>query len=137
MGGQELGVGEDDRGQRCLGSSGPTEHGAQRSPEGSRRGQTFSSASKHKLANLGQQRIHACTEDGDETEVLFQIADVSKPLVSVSANCEMGNRVIFGKSGGVVKSLRSSREVPFYKENGIYVLSMWLMDSSEQDFARR
>ena len=49
----------------------------------------------------------------------------------------MGNRVIFGKSGGVVKNLRTGKEIPFYKKNGIYVMSMWLMDSSEQDFARR
>ena len=66
--------------------------------EGSRRGQKFTSASKHKLKNLGQQSIHACTEEGAFTEVLFQVADVSKPSVSVSAICEHGNRVIFGKA---------------------------------------
>ena len=58
--------------------------------EGSRRGQSYSSASKHKLMNLGQQRIHACTDAWEETDLLFQIADVSKPLVSVSAICSGG-----------------------------------------------
>ena len=102
---------------------------------GSRRGQNFTSASKHRLKNLGQQRIMACTEDGEETSVLFQIADVSKPLVSVAAICEKGNRVIFGKSGGIVQNIYSGREIPFYRRNGIYILSLWLMDS-EQDFPR-
>ena len=96
---------------------------------GSKRGQKFTSASKHKLNNLGEQRIMACTEEGDEGEVLFQIADVSKPLVSVSSICERGNRVIFGKSGGVVYNLKTGSQVPFYRRNGIYVLSMWLQDS--------
>ena len=67
--------------------------------EGSKRGQKWTSASKHTLKNLGQQRIHAATETGNPTDVLFQIAEVGKPLVSVSAICERGNRVIFGKGG--------------------------------------
>ena len=70
------------------------------------------------------------------TEVLFQIAEVTKPLVSVSAICERGNRVIFGKSGGVVKNLKTGAETPFYKENGIYVLTMWLQDEEGERFHR-
>ena len=103
--------------------------------EGSRRGQRYSSASKHKLKNLGQQQIKACTEAGEETEVLFQIADVAKPLVSVSAICEKGNRVIFGRAGGVVQNLRSGALIPFQRRNGIYVLSLWL-EEGDADFRR-
>ena len=66
------------------------------------------------------------------TNVLFQVAEVTKPLVSVSALCEKGNRVIFGKAGGIVQNLQTGRETPFYKRNGIYVLSMWLLDEDEK-----
>ena len=104
--------------------------------EGSKRGQKWTSASKHKLKILGEQRAKACTEEGDETELLFQIADVSKPLVSVAAICEKGNRVIFGRSGGVVKNLRTGKEIPFARRNGIYVLSLWLQDGDDAGFAR-
>lgn len=103
---------------------------------GSLRGQKYTSASKHKLKNLGQQHIQACTEEGENTSVLFQIADVSKPLVSVGSICEKGNRVIFGRSGGVVKNLQSGSEIPFYRRNGIYVLSLWLRDADSQGFTR-
>ena len=99
--------------------------------EGSRRGQRFTSASKHKLKNLGEQKIQACSEEGQDLEVLFQIAGVSKPLVSVSSICERGNRVIFGRSGGVVKSIKTGHEIPFHRKNGIYVLSMWMADGPE------
>ena len=102
---------------------------------GSIRGRNFTSASSHKLKNLGQQGIHACTEDGEETSVLFQIADVSKPLVSVAPICEKGSRVIFGKSGGAVQNIYTGRQIPLYRRNGIYILSVWLIDS-EQDFPR-
>ena len=100
-----------------------------RESPGSKRGQRFSSASKHKLKNLGEQRILACTEEGEATEVLFQIADISKPLVSVSAICERGNRVLFGRAGGVVINIKSGKQIPFYKENGVYVLYMWMQDA--------
>ena len=103
---------------------------------GSRRGQKYASASKHKIKNLGQQKLKACTENGSFTEVLFQIADVSRPLVSVSGICEMGNRVVFGKGGGVVQNLRTGRQTPFYRQNGIYVLDMWLLDEPSSSFTR-
>ena len=104
--------------------------------EGSRRGQKWSSASKHKIRNLGEQRLKAVTEEGEETEVLFQIADVSKPLVSVSAICERGNRVIFGRSGGVVQNLTTGNLIPFERRSGIYILSLWLEDDSSSAFHR-
>ena len=71
------------------------------------------------------------------TEVLFQIADVTKPLVSVSAICELGNRVIFGRSGGVVQNLKTGLETPFIRKNGIYVLDMWLLDEPSAPFHRQ
>ena len=92
--------------------------------------------SKEELKNLGQQHLHACTEEGEYTEVLFQIADVSKPLVSVSAICERGNRVIFGRSGGVVQNIWTGVETPFKRHNGIYVLDMWLLDEPHVPFTR-
>ena len=107
-----------------------------RSSAGSRRGQKYTSASKHKLPNLGEQLLNAVTESGTETNVLFQIADVSRPLVSVSAICEMGNRVIFGKTGGVVQCLTSGKETPFHRKNGIYVLSMWIRDGGDAGVTR-
>ena len=88
----------------------------------------YGTAAKEKLPNLGQQHLKACTAEGNETEVLFQIADVKKPLVSVSAICDRGNRVIFGRSGGVVQNIASGVETPFFKRNGVYVLDMWLLD---------
>ena len=107
-----------------------------RPSEGSKRGQKYTSASKHKIKNLGEQHCRAFTENGEPTEVLFQVADVSKPLVSVSAICENGNRVIFGRSGGVVQNLRTGNQIPFRRENGIYILSMWLLDGNDEGFGR-
>ena len=64
-------------------------------------------------------------EECDDVDVLFQIADVSKPLVSVPAICERGNRVIFGKSGGVIQNIQTGHETPFYRQDGIYIYISW------------
>ena len=95
---------------------------------GSRRGQKYTSASKHKLPNLGEQLLDAATDEGTYSQVLYQIADVSRPLTSVSAICEMGNRVVFGRSGGVIVNLATGQETAFTKKDGIYLLSLWLHD---------
>ena len=102
--------------------------------EGSRRGENFTSASKHKLLNLGEQRIRECTEEEDEKEVSFQVANVSKtvglchwspkPRFSRLRLCDLRTwpRVTFVKSGVVVE-LRSGRQVPFVRKDGIYKAS--------------
>ena len=95
---------------------------------GSKRCKMYNTASAQKLPNLGQQHLHAVTSAGTETGVLFQIADASKPLVSVSTICERGNRVVFGKGGGYIHSLASGDKTSFYRQNGIYVLEMWLLN---------
>lgn len=103
---------------------------------GSMRGQKYITASKHKIPNLLKQLLHAATEGGDETQVLFQVAEVGRPLVSVSAICEQGNRVTFGRGGGMIQNLATGQETPFSRKNGIYVLNMWILDADAPCFHR-
>ena len=92
----------------------------------SRAGKAYSSASGHPLHNLGEQLLSAVTDGGMETEVLFQLADVSCPLISVSQICDHGNRVIFGRGGGVIMNLDTGHEVPFQRQGGVYSLGLWM-----------
>ena len=48
----------------------------------------------------------------------------------------MGNRVIFGKGGGVVRNFKSGKQTPFYRQNGIYVLDKWLLDELSSSSTR-
>ena len=54
------------------------------------------------IRNLGDQSLNVITDNGMDTTVLFQLADMSRPVMSVSEICDRGNRVIFGCGGGVV-----------------------------------
>ena len=88
------------------------------------------------MPNFGEQLLQATTEAGEETQVFFQVAEVSRPLVSVSAICEQCNRVTFGRGGGVVTNIASGHETPFYTKNGVYVLNMWIHDADTPVFGR-
>ena len=67
---------------------------------GSRRGQCYVSASAGRMPNMGQKVLNIQTNEGKDTTVLYQIAEVSRPLTSVSATCDKGNWVVYGPEGG-------------------------------------
>lgn len=100
--------------------------------EASRAGKTFNAASGHAIKRHGEQRLQAVTDNGLPTEVLFQLCDVSCPLMSISAVCDKGNRVIFGVSGGVIQNLAMGAEVPFRRRGGVYALGLWVKRPSEK-----
>ena len=92
----------------------------------SRAKKELGSASGHGIKIHGEQGVKAVTDNGIETEVLFQVCDVTWPLVSISAVCDKGNRVIFGRGGGVIQNLATGAEVPFERRGGVYALGLWV-----------
>ena len=70
--------------------------------ESSKAGVYYTAANGGKLFNLGQTHVPIAMEDGVRTMATFQVADVSRPLMSVGRVCAMGNRVIFGVGGGYI-----------------------------------
>lgn len=71
---------------------------------GSNRGPTFLSASGDKLPNLGEKRFDMAIEDGSWVTATFQVADITRPLCSVSRMCGMSTRVVFELGGGYVET---------------------------------
>ena len=90
--------------------------------ESSRAGVSYRSASNDKIPNLGEQLVNIVMEDGRGSRVKYNIADVSRPLTSISAICDGGNQVIFGRGGGIIYNLETGRESYFRREGGIYVI---------------
>ena len=66
---------------------------------GSQRGQHYVSASGGRLPNMGQQKLRAQTNEGREGTVLYQIAEISRPLTAVSQTCDNGNWVVYTPQG--------------------------------------
>ena len=110
----------------------------------SKSGVYYTSADGGKIMNAGQQTIPIAFKNGVKAVAVFQVAAVSRPLMSVAKICELGNRVLFGAGGGVILNLQSGEVTPFEKKDGVYVFSMWIPPLSEVNpkvaeasFARR
>ena len=60
----------------------------------------------------------------------FQVADVTRPLLSVGRICdtgEYGKQVVFGRSGGVIIDLETGEATPFGRDEiGMYQLEFWM-----------
>ena len=102
--------------------------------EASRASVYHTAANGGKLYNLGQTHIPIAMDNGSRTMATFQVADVSRPLMSVSKVCEMGNRVVFGFGGGYILNLETGATTRFETKNGIYVFKFWIPPLSESPF---
>ena len=98
--------------------------------EGSKIGQEYLSASNTVIPNLGEQVLDVMLDDGRETQVKYQIADVSRPLNSITEICDaggdLGQVVVFGRKGGAVVNLATGNSTPFARQEGVYVMSTWV-----------
>ena len=93
---------------------------------GSRRGQKYVSASVDEIANEGEQRLPLVSNNGVVTEKRWQLAAATRPLQSVGETCDAGNRVVFGRGGGILQSLHTGEVTPFIREKGVYLMDMWI-----------
>jgi hypothetical protein len=111
-----------------------------RESEGSRRGQTYLSASGDKLPNLGEKRFDIVTSEGNWAQATFQVAQVTRPLCSVSKMCDKGNRVVFELEGGYAQNIATGMKTKFARQNNVYVMDMYLEDGGREgakDFGRQ
>ena len=97
---------------------------------GSRRGQNFVTADGSRIPNEGQLelRMEAPIGDGVKMPVTtnFQVAAVTKPLLSVGKVCEQGHTVVFSKEGAKILDPKQRVLAHFQRSGGLYVSTMTL-----------
>ena len=59
------------------------------------------------------------TKDQHRSSITFQVGDVQKPILSVSALTVLGHEVFVDKTGGVITHLRRKRKIHFQKRGGV------------------
>ena len=99
---------------------------------GTRRGHCYVSASNTRIPNMGKNVLNIHTNEGRDSKVLYQIAEVSRPLTSVSATCDKGNWVIYTSEGGFVHTCQTGERTYFERQGGIYELDLWIRDEGSQ-----
>ena len=93
---------------------------------GSLRGQAYIAAGHERIPNLGQQTLNVMTNEGYETQTVYQIAEVTRPLTAVGTTCDKGNIVVYGPHGGCIYNRETGIQTDFNRRGGIYELDLWM-----------
>ena len=100
---------------------------ALRATEASKAGGVFGSASGHEIPNVGEFNLPMQSDEGPWTKQNWQVGrGITRPLMSVAQECDKGNLVVFGSSGGAIFSLAGDGVIRFPRVGGTYEISMWL-----------
>ena len=76
---------------------------------------------------MGQRRLELVTNEGRHAKVLFQVAEVTRPLTAVSQTCDTGNNVVYGTGGGFIHNMVNGGRTYFGRtKGGIYELGLWV-----------
>ena len=89
-----------------------------------RAGGRYRAANGARIPNLGEQRVPFQTADGHRCILLFQVAPIEKPLISVAQLSRAGNRVVLDDTGGFIENKRSGQKMRVAKEGSTYTLIM-------------
>ena len=92
--------------------------------EAAKKGVHYVAADGGRIPNLGEVKVNLLTKEKEKATVTFQVADVHKPILSVSALTAHGHRVSFTKEGGIITLARTGRRIALQKRDGVYKLEV-------------
>ena len=79
------------------------------------------------IANLGERKCQVMTAGSDISKrIVFQVADVHKPLLSITACADMGYDCFLGKEGGSLRDRETGEIIPLERKDTLYTMKMWI-----------
>ena len=97
-----------------------------------RRGVHYLAADGGRIPNLGELDVQFLTREQHRCSMTFQVADVSKPILSVSDVVAKGNDVSFHATGGTITNHRSKTQISFHNVGGVYLLTVLIAPPRRQ-----
>ena len=86
------------------------------------------------VPNEGQANLNMEAEVGGTTNLIksvFQVAEITRPLMSVSRICDLGHRCLFDKDKAEVQTKDGKVLCTFERRGGLYVATMKLKAPTE------
>lgn len=97
---------------------------------GSKRGQKYVVGNGQRVKNEGEVVLNMTSDVGGDARLLqscFQVASVTRPLMSVSRVCDQGLRCIFDDERAIVTDKKTGKEIAvFERRGGLYISKMKL-----------
>jgi hypothetical protein len=105
--------------------------------EESRRGMEYEVANGETIPNVGERHCLLMSEDSAHPKrIIFQCADIHKPLLSVSRCADLGYKCVLDDSGGELIDRVSGEVIPLHRRGNLYVMRAWIRQDESSDFPR-
>ena len=93
----------------------------------SERGIEYEVANGQMIPNLGERKCLLWTENATSPKkLIMQVADVHKPLLSLSRCADMGFESRMGKRAGCLIDTTTGECIPLIRKGNLYVMRTWI-----------
>ena len=99
----------------------------------SKAGLTYTGANGAPIRNLGATEVRFADASGRARGIHFQVAEVKDPLISVAGLCDAGNEVVFDKTGGRIRHLKTGREIQLPRVGNSFVMDLHVPAKPEEE----
>ena len=83
-----------------------------------------------RIAKLGKKRFVAHSEEGSVRNIVAQVCEVKKPLLSVKKVSATGSRVVFDNDGSYIESKQTGENMCLREQGGMFMLEMYVQRGS-------
>ena len=100
----------------------------------SERGMLYEVANKQTIPCLGERRLEIWTEGAQSArKMAIQVADVHKPLLSLSRCADSGFQSMFGQSAGALVDVDTYDVIPLKRRGNLYCMRAWIRAAPEPE----
>ena len=93
----------------------------------SKAGASYECANAANIVNQGERKCILWAEGSSEPKgIIIQVADVHKPLLSLSRCADMGFESRFGRYAGALIDSAIGEWIPLVRKGNLYVLRAWI-----------
>ena len=90
-------------------------------------GVEYEVANGETIPNLGERRCIMMTVGSNTAKKIpFQVADVHKPLLSISRVADLVFDCMLGKHGGMLVDTVTGERIPLIRRDNLYVMKAWV-----------
>ena len=101
-------------------------------PAGGKKHPGYEAANGTNINHVGERRCLVSTEGSNGTNIMhFQVADIRKPLLSISKVADMGFECVLGKNGGYLMDTHNGERIPIQRKGNLYDFKLWVKDATK------
>ena len=91
----------------------------------------FYGADGSPIENFGECPVNVVLDDNTKMNTLFNIAKITRPLLSVTQMTNNGHQVVFGKEESSIRIAGGNKKIKLRKDGQLWMLDMWVQVPQE------